>query len=79
MKGSLIQCLSISGKARETNEELVMDLVDPLEIGGDCLELNAEPPIAGNSEAVLPYHGYKSTPIILEYRHFQPNKGWFFR
>lgn len=43
-----------------------MNLVDPLEIGGDCLELNSEPSIAGDGEAVLPHHRNQSRSIVLE-------------
>lgn len=50
--------MSIGGEAGETEEEAIVDFINPLEIGGDSLELNSESPIAGNGEAVLAYHGY---------------------
>jgi len=55
---ALVERLSVGGEARETDEKLVVDLGNPLEIGGDSLELNPESPIAGNGEAVLPHHGH---------------------
>lgn len=55
---SFVQSLSVGGEAGEAEVEPVVDFVNLLEIGGDCLELNSEPPIAGDGEAVLPHHGY---------------------
>lgn len=46
-----------------------MNLIDPLEIGGDGLELNSEPAIAGDGEAVLPHHRNQSRSIVLKNRH----------
>lgn len=40
-----------------------------LEIGGYGLELNAEPSIAGNGEAVLADHGHDGASVVLEDRH----------
>ena len=33
----LVQSLSVGGEAGETKEQAVMILIDPLEIGSDCL------------------------------------------
>lgn len=60
------QGLGISSEARKTNIELFMDLVDPLEIGGNGLEVDSKPPIAGDREAVLAHHRHHSTSIILK-------------
>lgn len=43
-----------------------MDLVDPLEIGGDGLQLHSQTSIAGDREAILPHHGDESASIVLE-------------
>lgn len=51
-----LQGLSIGRKAGEPEKELVVNLIDSLEIGGDSLKLNTESPIAGDGEAVLPDH-----------------------
>lgn len=40
-----------------------------LEIGGYGLELNAEPSVAGNGEAVLADHGHDGASVVLEDRH----------
>lgn len=53
-----VQCLSIGGEARETDKELVVNLGDPLEIGGYGLQLNSQSSIAGNGEAVLAHHSH---------------------
>lgn len=61
-----LQRLGIGSEARKTDVELVVDLVDPLEIGGDGLQLHSQTPIAGNREAVFPHHGDESASIVLE-------------
>jgi hypothetical protein len=43
-----------------------VDLEHPLEIGGDGLQLHAQPPVAGDSEAVLPHHRHHGGPVVLE-------------
>ena len=59
--------MSVSAEARETDEELMVDFVDSLEISGDCLKVNSKSSIASYSEAVLAYHSYYGTSIVLEY------------
>lgn len=61
-----LQGLSIGCKAREPEKELVVNLVDSLEIGGNGLELNPESPIASDGEAILPHHRDQGTSIVLE-------------
>lgn len=53
-----VQSLGIGGEARETDEEFVVYLGDPLEIGGYGLKLDTEPPIAGDGKAVLANHSH---------------------
>jgi hypothetical protein len=43
-----------------------VDLEHPLEVCRDGLKLHAEPPVAGNREAVLPHHRHHGGPIVLE-------------
>jgi len=62
-----IQSLGVSAKARETDEELIVDFVDSLEISSDCLKVNSKSSVASYSEAVLAYHSYYGTSIVLEY------------
>lgn len=57
-RGRFLQSLGISCEPGETEQEPIVDFVDPLEVCSDRLELNSEPPIAGDGEAVLPHHGY---------------------
>jgi hypothetical protein len=57
-KARKLQCLSIGGEARKTDEEFIVNFGNPLEIGGYGLKLNTESPIAGNGEAVLANHGH---------------------
>jgi hypothetical protein len=57
-KARKLQCLSICGEARKTDEEFIVNFGNPLEIGGYGLKLNTESPIAGNGEAVLANHGH---------------------
>ena len=33
----IVQSLSVGGEARETEEKSIVNFIDPLEIGGDCL------------------------------------------
>lgn len=65
----MLQGLSIGGEARETDEELIVNLENPLEIGGYSLKLNTESPITGNGEAVLAHHSNQGTSVVLEDRH----------
>lgn len=65
----LIQGLCIGGKASDTDEELIVDSKNLLEVGGDGLQLNPKSPITGNRKAILSHHGHKGTSIILEDRH----------
>lgn len=57
-KEALVEGLGVGGEAGETDEELVVDFWNPLEIGGNGLELNPESPIARDGEAVLPHHSH---------------------
>lgn len=61
--------MSIGGEARESDEELVVNLGNALKIRGYSLELNAEPSVAGNGEAVLADHSHHGASVVLEDRH----------
>ena len=61
-----VQCLGVSAKARETDEDLIVDFVDSLEISGDCLKVDSKSAIASYSEAVLSHHSNYGTSIVLE-------------
>lgn len=69
-----IQSLSVGGEAGEAEKQAIVNLVDPLEIGGDCLKLNSEPAIAGDGEAVLPHHRNQSRSIVLENLRTKANR-----
>lgn len=69
-----IQSLSVGGEAGEAEKQAIVNLVDPLEIGGDCLKLNSEPAIAGYGEAVLPHHSNQSRSIVLENLRTKANR-----
>ena len=70
-----LQSLGISSEASKTDEELMVDPVNLLKVGGDRLQLHAEPPVAGDGEAVLPHHRHQGAPIILKDLQFiQLNK-----
>lgn len=43
-----------------------MNFVNPLKIGGDSLQLNAQSPIASYCKAVFSHHCYQGTSIVLE-------------
>ena len=60
------QRLGVGGEAGEADVELGVDLEDPLEVGGDGLQLHAEAPVAGDREAVLPHHRHHRGAVVLE-------------
>ena len=60
------QRLGVGGEPREADVELVVDLKHPLEVGRDGLKLHAQPPVAGDREAVLPHHRHHGGSIVLE-------------
>lgn len=43
-----------------------MDSVNLLKVGGDGLQLDPKPPVAGDREAILSHHSHQSTSIVLE-------------
>ena len=60
------QGLDIGGQAREADVELVVDLEDPLKVGGDGLEVDPEASVAGDREAILAHHRHHGAPIVLK-------------
>ncbi len=64
-----VQGLNIGSKSGKTEENVILDLEDLLEIGSDGLELDTESPITADCDAVLTLHGNHGTSVVFRNGH----------
>ncbi len=70
-KGELcLQGLDVGTKTGKSKKDVVLNLEDLLEVGGDCLELDTESSVAADGNAVLTLHCDHGTSVVFENGHF---------
>mmetsp|Transcript_34897 Transcript_34897/g.87908 ORF Transcript_34897/g.87908 Transcript_34897/m.87908 type:complete len:250 (+) Transcript_34897:54-803(+) len=66
---ALAQRLRVRPQARETQVQVVVDLVHLLVVRGQCLELHAQPQVGADGNAVLAGHRHDGRAVHLKDRH----------